>query len=252
MWETHSRPALGDRPQAILNKQIGSDCDFVVGAFWTRLGTPTGDAESGTAEEIENMRASGKEVLLYFSSAPAVPESIEPAQYEALTQYRKSLEDKGLYFKYESLSDLRDQFQRHLAKLMIELVGRHGVPGQDPGAPPSEEAVSARQRAVLVAELGALLRRLVTDWESERDSNPYSTDEAKQILTRHAVDLATLGSMEIADTVGIGNVIREALKQIRTLQRHQTYLDGGKSLREFWTQGDEVIESLRRALVSLS
>lgn len=64
LWETHSRPAFGDRPQEIINTQLVSSCDLVIGAFWTRLGTPTGVAESGTAEEIEQFRAAGKPVLL--------------------------------------------------------------------------------------------------------------------------------------------------------------------------------------------
>ena len=51
-WETHSSPELGDRPQAIINKQVLDDCDILIGIFWTRLGTPTDLAASGTVEEI--------------------------------------------------------------------------------------------------------------------------------------------------------------------------------------------------------
>jgi hypothetical protein len=47
-WETHSSPELGDRPQAIINKQVLKDADLLIGIFWTRIGTPTGKAESGT------------------------------------------------------------------------------------------------------------------------------------------------------------------------------------------------------------
>ena len=50
MWETHSTPGMGDRPQAILNKQLVASCDLLVWAFWTRIGTYTGVAESGTVE----------------------------------------------------------------------------------------------------------------------------------------------------------------------------------------------------------
>ena len=52
-WETHATPAMGDRPQAIINKQILAGCDLLVAVFWTRLGSPTGAAASGTVEEIE-------------------------------------------------------------------------------------------------------------------------------------------------------------------------------------------------------
>jgi hypothetical protein len=52
-WETHTSPEMGERPQAIINKQILKDCDLLVGVFWTRIGTATGDYASGTVEEIE-------------------------------------------------------------------------------------------------------------------------------------------------------------------------------------------------------
>ncbi|MCL1628273.1 DUF4062 domain-containing protein [Roseibaca sp. V10] len=51
-WETHSAPDLGGRPQDIINKNVLKHCDFLIGVFWTRLGTPTGEFESGTVEEI--------------------------------------------------------------------------------------------------------------------------------------------------------------------------------------------------------
>jgi hypothetical protein len=103
LWETHARPEMGDRPQAIINTQLVDNCDILIGTFWTRLGTSTGKALSGTAEEIEEFRAKGKPVLLYFSSAPAVPDSLDLDQYRALTEYRESLEGAGLYFRYESI-----------------------------------------------------------------------------------------------------------------------------------------------------
>jgi hypothetical protein len=69
-WETHSYPAIGDRPQGILNKQIVKSAHFLIGIFGHRLGTPTGEAPSGTIEEIEEIRKTGRHVALYFSNAP--------------------------------------------------------------------------------------------------------------------------------------------------------------------------------------
>jgi len=50
MWEFAAVPVMGDRPQAILNHQLG-DSHMLVGAFWTRIGTPTGVDISGTSEK---------------------------------------------------------------------------------------------------------------------------------------------------------------------------------------------------------
>jgi len=51
-WETHTAPEYNVRPQEAINRRIVDDCDLVVGIFWTKLGTPTGEADSGTLEEI--------------------------------------------------------------------------------------------------------------------------------------------------------------------------------------------------------
>jgi hypothetical protein len=48
-WDTHSSPEMGDRPQAIINKQVLAGADLLIAIFWTRLGSPTGKAASGTA-----------------------------------------------------------------------------------------------------------------------------------------------------------------------------------------------------------
>ena len=66
-WETHTAPDYGERPQEIINKAIVDDCDILVGCFWTRIGSPTGEEESGTIEEIKKVSESGKPVMLYFS-----------------------------------------------------------------------------------------------------------------------------------------------------------------------------------------
>src|ERR1700731_2767221 len=66
-WETHATPRSGVRPQAAINEQLVDQSDILVGMFWTKLGTSTGVAPSGTVEEIERFISAGKPTLLYFS-----------------------------------------------------------------------------------------------------------------------------------------------------------------------------------------
>ena len=66
-WETHTAPEYGTRPQEVINRTIVDQCDLLVGVFWTRLGSPTGEADSGTLEEIARVGDAGKPVMLYFS-----------------------------------------------------------------------------------------------------------------------------------------------------------------------------------------
>src|SRR5205807_4465350 len=95
-WETHAHPATGDYPQGLINKQIVDDCDILLGAFWSRLGTATPAAPSGTAEEIEHLRSKGKNVLLYFSAVP-LPQSHDPEQWRMLKDYQQTLRKYTLY-----------------------------------------------------------------------------------------------------------------------------------------------------------
>ena len=113
-WTTHSSPEMGDRPQEIINKQVLEDSDLLVGIFWTRLGTPTGEAQSGTVEEIEKHVAAGKPAMLYFSSKPCMPDGIDQDQYSRLKEFKKEQEQKGLCCGFDSIQDFESQFRNHL------------------------------------------------------------------------------------------------------------------------------------------
>jgi hypothetical protein len=246
LWETHSRPAFGDRPQALINQQLVVNCDLVIGAFWTKLGTPTGKAESGTAEEIEQFRAAGKPVLLYFSSAPVVPESLDAEQYQALNEYKKRLGEQGLYWKYESLSEFRRLLQRHLAGQMIDLLKQvsdtQGKLTADLERKPENKLLALQQ---FYSRFESFLRRIQAEWEAERDSDPISTDDGKYILSRAADELLIFKSAITEDTSGLSQALAAILKRLRALQRHQTYLDGGASFQKFWDTGDSIILAIK-------
>lgn len=79
---------------------------MVLATFWTRLGTPTDEAASGTAEEIDRATKAGKHVLVYFSSQPVVLDSIDTAEYERLKDFRELLQSRGLYDTYASVEEL--------------------------------------------------------------------------------------------------------------------------------------------------
>ena len=53
-WETDARPGLHlEGPQGLIDERMQiADADIVVGIFWKRFGTPTGDAQSGTEHEL--------------------------------------------------------------------------------------------------------------------------------------------------------------------------------------------------------
>lgn len=113
-WETHSSPELGARPQELINARVLKDCDLLVGVFWTRLGTPTGKAESGTVEEIEEHIKAGKPAMIYFSSKPVAPQSIDSVQFAAVQSFKKKCRHLGLVEEFDDVDQFKAKFAKQL------------------------------------------------------------------------------------------------------------------------------------------
>lgn len=82
--------------------------------FWTRIGTATDDYASGTVEEIERHIKSGKPAMLYFSSQPVAMDTVDLEQVARLKEFKESCRGRGLYEGYDSHSDFKTKFYRHL------------------------------------------------------------------------------------------------------------------------------------------
>lgn len=113
-WETHSAPDLSGRPQEIINERLLKDCDLLVGIFWTKLGTPTGEAASGTVEEIQKHLDAGKPAMVYFSSAPVAPQLLDPEQFGKLEEFQSWCRKRGLIEMFENTEEFRRKFSNQL------------------------------------------------------------------------------------------------------------------------------------------
>lgn len=118
MWESHSAPSMADRPQALINEQVVKSCDMLIGAFWTRLGTPTGVEDSGTVEEIKLFLAKQKPVMLYYSDAPVPRGKIDTKQFDKLEEFKASIRNKGIQEEYSSIEELKAKLSRQLTIVM--------------------------------------------------------------------------------------------------------------------------------------
>jgi len=114
-WETHSAPLTGNRPQEIINKQVLENSDLLVGIFWRRIGTPTGEFVSGTVEEIEKHVKAGKPAMLYFSDKTVASDGVDYDQYDKLTNLKEEYRKKALVGKYSSIDEFRKKFWRELS-----------------------------------------------------------------------------------------------------------------------------------------
>ncbi|WES95742.1 hypothetical protein P2W68_12825 [Chryseobacterium arthrosphaerae] len=120
-WETHTSPSYGLRPQEIINNQIVNECDLLIGFFWTKIGSPTGEDISGTIEEIKRVSSEGKPVMLYFSKRGKDPSLIEIEQLTKLNEFKKDIYKVALVENFNSIVDFRDKLSRHLEMKIREL-----------------------------------------------------------------------------------------------------------------------------------
>jgi hypothetical protein len=151
-WETHSSPELSGRPQEIINKRLLENCDLLVGIFWTRLGTPTGESASGTVEEIQHHVRAGKPAMVYFSTAPVAPQSLEQDQFNALMEFKAWCQNEGLVETFENIVDFRQKFSRHLQIALNQNEYLRGLlraaRGTTPPGIPVESNASAVEQAL--------------------------------------------------------------------------------------------------------
>ena len=113
-WETHSSPEMGAPAQTIINRQVLSKCDLLVGIFGTRIGTATERHLSGTVEEIQEHILADRPAMLYFSTQPVDLDTVDLEQLQKLKDFKKSCESRGLLETYNSHSEFKDKFYRQL------------------------------------------------------------------------------------------------------------------------------------------
>ncbi|HWA08300.1 MAG TPA: hypothetical protein VG838_02420 [Opitutaceae bacterium] len=136
-WSTDCHPALGDRPQAIVNGQIVDESDILVAIFWSRFGTPTGLADSGTQEEIRRGVRLKKKVMVYFSDLEPLPPEARTEQTEKVWTFRQELRSDGLCWSFASRTQFERLFESHLTFALNEL-----RPSPKPPAAPVTPAMS--------------------------------------------------------------------------------------------------------------
>lgn len=141
-WDTHTAPEMGDHPQKIIDKQILAETDLLVAIFLHRLGTPTLDAQSGTAHEIDSHTQSGKPAMVYFLEEKVDPSEFNREQYDKLVGFKQDMKNKGLLNECKR-NHFENKFLEHLTitvnkneyiqkkKLQIEVTNFEDFGGTD-------------------------------------------------------------------------------------------------------------------------
>jgi hypothetical protein len=123
-WEVHAAAEHGVRPQASINAQLVADADIVLAIFRTRLGTPTGEAESGTVEEINKARDDGAYVAILRCLRDVDPSKLDPEQLQRLKDFFERVQSESLILSYESDAELRERVDTVLTQGVTESATR--------------------------------------------------------------------------------------------------------------------------------
>ena len=138
-WKTSVRPGLG-RPQGVVNAQTGpmQAHALFVGIMWSRFGTSTGVADSGTEEEFrlakESFEHHGRpEVIFYFSEQP-LPVGGVAAMEQALkvAKFREEVQKIGIVGTYKYPADFADRIRHDLTNWLLNQTQE--TPGVSPQA----------------------------------------------------------------------------------------------------------------------
>jgi hypothetical protein len=121
--ETDVVPGVGAYPQDVINQQIGDDIDIFIGILWTRFGSPTAVAHSGTEEEFNRayekhtMNPGSIRIMFYFNETPTNPYEIDSEQFELIKEFRNNLGGKNiLWDTYRDMPEFEKKLRMHLNK----------------------------------------------------------------------------------------------------------------------------------------
>ena len=125
-WETNVRPALG-RPQGVVNAQTGpmSEHALFVGIMWSRFGTSTGVADSGTEEEFrlakEAFEANGRpEVMFYFSQKPLSVGGVDTMEQALkVARFKDEVQKLGITGSFRDADDFENVVRRDLTNWLL-------------------------------------------------------------------------------------------------------------------------------------
>src|ERR1035438_9848748 len=122
-WETHTYPDFGESPQAVINRQIGSDYDIFIGILWSKVGTPTPHYPSGTLEEFQLAYNRWKEdpnsitLMIYFKDEPISPSQLDASQLAHIQTFKQQLSPSGgFYWSFRTVDDFETDVRLHLTR----------------------------------------------------------------------------------------------------------------------------------------
>lgn len=124
-WIEDSTPGFGEDSQEVINNQI-KPYDVFIGIMWTRFGTPTKRANSGTEEEYNRAlsrwlsKPNSVDIMMYFN-VQAVPYDVDTEQLKKVKEFRQKIKKQGaLFCDYNGRKEYEKKINRHLRNIIVK------------------------------------------------------------------------------------------------------------------------------------
>jgi len=263
MWEMDVVPAFEDRAQEVINAQLVRDSDILIGTFWSRFGTPTGVANSGTEGKIQQFINARKRVLLYFSTTPIKPRRLDADQFKKVEAFRREFAQKGIYAEYSSTEQLRSKLTNDLTRFIQKLAQEQQKMTQPLFITRANETLvtKAGQAAALLAKVQFIsyVDTLENEWlaiKRRADANTKVLEddiaaEGYEIIEQaetafHDFARQMHGHIDPAINQAVDNLANTAWQIIHARNYHRTsYKSNDEIAMEFWRVGETFVDQVR-------
>ncbi len=224
MWERHSTPELSKEtidhgPQFSVNRQLLDAGHLLICVFWSRIGSKTPRAESGTIEEIQEFVHTGRPVMIYFCTR-SIPQNADWGQWEALRNWKEFIRNVALVDEFESLSELTQKLSNHLTTRVAALTTTFREQNEraaivHEGASPGNEFVTGLANSLLgIYVTGSQIQ--------ERNINPWLA-QLKTTFEFESERLRSLAVSDYADKLGITQSLKDLSKACSRASRFRLY-----------------------------
>jgi methyl-accepting chemotaxis protein len=266
----------------VINEQLPHDYDIFIGILWTRFGTPTGRAGSGTEEEFNSAYSRYKEspeavrIMFYFSQERFFPKSqSDLTQLGLVLAFKAKLGEQGvLYADYPNASEFGSVLRLHLTRQIQSWMAVDAPPGKDrpaEHAPPTTSAPSPEPVAedaegimdlteVVLERIGVSLAALTAIQELQQELN-----DAMSLTTEQVSKLSNPGlTPDQKEVKRVVNSAAEAMNKFadgvtsKTKEMGEAYREAADAMSraiplstDFGSRGRAELSSLLESLTSL-
>lgn len=197
-WEDNVHSSMGNDGQDVINSQVGDDYDIFLCILWTKLGSPTPRALSGTVEEYDRALARYKKdpsnvhIGFYLKTDPIAPEEIDPDQLKLKNDFVAKVRSDGCLTINVSSDDFEKRIMKEITSIVTNLLISEKE--QKPASAPDEKVIATDPPEENTHESEGLF---ILDL---RDSFETALDRVNEASTEIREELETLSEAMITAT----------------------------------------------------